>query len=138
MEEKTKILEMLAAGKINVQEAEKLLTAIGADDGENSKTTGRKSPKFLRVEVKGREGKEGRDTVNVRVPFSLLRAGVKLAALIPQNVQGQVTQALGEKGIHIDLSKMKPDDLEEVITQLEDLQVDVDSSSGDQVRVYVE
>lgn len=135
MDEKTKILEMLAAGKINVQEAEKLLSAVGADSN-TSEAAVKKNPKFLRVEVNSISEK-GPETVNVRVPFSLLKAGVKLAALMPANVQDKVTTALGEKGINMDLSKVKADDLDEIIHQLQELSIDVDSDK-EKVRVFVE
>lgn len=136
MEEKTKILEMLAAGKINVQEAEKLLAAVGADN-VMPEASAKRIPKFLRVEVKSQKGEDGPETVNVRVPFQLLRAGVKLAALMPENVQSKVTTALGEKGINMDLSRIKPDDLEDLINQLQELSIDVDSDK-EKVRVFME
>jgi hypothetical protein len=136
MEEKKKILEMLAAGKISVAEAEQLLAAVGAEGAASAAASPaaegkRKSPKFLRVEVKSEE-----ENVNVRVPFQLLRAGVKLASLMPAGVQGQVQETLNEKGISLDLSKARPEDLEEMLDHLADLQIDVDGK--EQVRIYME
>lgn len=136
MEEKTKILEMLSAGKINVQEAEKLLSAVGANSAMTGNAEAKKSPKYLRVEVKSSK-EDGPETVNVRVPFNLLRAGVKLAALMPANVQAKVNDAFGEKGINMDLSKVKSEDLEDLILQLQELSIDVDSDK-EKVRVFVE
>lgn len=137
MNEKTKILEMLAAGKINVTEAEKLLAAVGSETAQGSATMERKSPKFLRVEVRSNNKEKGPELVNIRVPFQLLKAGVKLAALMPENVQGKVNHALGEKGIHVDLSKAKGNELEALIEQLQDLSVDVDSEN-EKVRIFME
>lgn len=136
MNEKTKILEMLAAGKISVADAEKLLSAVG--EGTSSSTSlFKKTPKFLRVEVTSDNKEKGPETVNVRVPFQLLKAGVKLAALMPEDVQGKVSNALGEKGIHLDLSKAKASELESLVEQLQDLSIDVDSPDG-KVRVFME
>jgi len=43
------------------------------------------------------------EKVNIRIPFQLLRAGIKLASVVPVDVQGKVNDALKEKGINIDL-----------------------------------
>jgi hypothetical protein len=141
MNEKTKILEMLAAGKISVADAEKLLAAVGesasAESSAGGGVEGKKTPKFLRVEVKSNKKDKGPETVNVRVPFQLLRAGVKLAALMPEDVQGKVTSALGEKGIQLDLTKARGNELEALIEQLQDLSIDVDSED-EKVRVFME
>lgn len=136
MNEKTKILEMLAAGKISVADAEKLLSAVG-EGTSSSNSLSKKTPKFLRVEVTSDNKEKGPETVNVRVPFQLLKAGVKLAALMPEDVQGKVSNALGEKGIHLDLSKAKANELESLVEQLQDLSIDVDSPDG-KVRVFME
>lgn len=64
-------------------------------------------------------------TVNVRVPMQLLRAGVKLAHLIPAQARDQVNDALHEKGMHFDLGNIKPENLEEIVDQLDEFTVDV-------------
>jgi hypothetical protein len=84
---------------------------------------------------------EGRDKgpvhINVRVPMALIRAGVKLASLIPPEAYNQVDDKLKSKGIMFDLRNMKPDNVEELIQALHDLEVDI-QGSAEKVRVYTE
>jgi len=49
-----------------------------------------------------------------------------------------VNLALHEKGIDFDARNMRPEDIEELIGALSDLEVDVVSKTGESVRVYVE
>ena len=95
-EERKKILDMLSEKKITAEEAEKLLSAISKEEGSGTGTV-KKEPKYLRVMVEPRPGSENPDRVNIRVPIKLIRAGLKLAALIPKSAQSQVNDALHEK-----------------------------------------
>ena len=146
------ILEMLAAGKITADEAERLLVALdpettpAAGKPTSSAANGqqpsapRTRAKYLRVLVEADEemtGLKGPTTVNVRVPLQLLRAGVRLAALIPQQAHNQFDQALSSHGVPLTLSQIKPENLEELIDHLEDLTVDVDGKDGNKTRVKV-
>ena len=130
-----KILEMLSNGKITVEEATALLSKlqdpetieeelIETESGEVKKRT----PRYLRVVVDSASG----DKVNVRVPMSLLKTGIKLSALVPGNAAEQMTSH------GFDLSQLSKLDGDELIEALSDLQVDVDSADGDKVRVFTE
>lgn len=149
-ENRRQILEMLAAGKITADEAERLLAAldpepvaVGAGSSASAnggKSSARSVPKYLRVLVEADEsmtGNKGLTTVNVRVPMQLLRAGVRLAALIPQQAHNQLDQALSSHGVPLTLSQIKPENLEELIDHLEDLTVDVDGKDGNATKVRV-
>ena len=136
-EERKKILEMLAGGKISVEEAERLLAAIeeGSDKDQTGSTTTKK-PKYLRVVVEPRADRPNGERVNVRVPINLIRAGLKWASFIPKHSQDKVGDALKEKGLNVDFNNLTPEDLDELIVNLNDLQIDVD---GDEmVKVYCE
>lgn len=135
-EERKKILDMLSAGKINAEEAEKLLAAIAKDNGNSSSTINIKEPKYLRIMVEPGPDSKNPDRVNIRVPLKLIRAGLKLAALIPKSAQSQVNDALHEKGIEMDFSQIKPEDLENIVRQLDDLTVDVEGKES--VRIFCE
>ena len=134
-EERRKILDMLSQGKITVEEAEKLLSAVGADVPSGTRPAGR-SWKYLRVEVEPGPGNEHGERVNIRVPFKLIRAGLKFASFIPAHAHGQISEAFKEKGMDVDLAKITPQDLEEIISNLDDLTVDVDGK--DKVRIFCE
>ncbi len=73
----------------------------------------------------------------MRVPIQLLRAGVKLASLVPANAKAQVNEALRENGINADVSKLSPENIEELIQNLNELTVDVDDDKN-KVRIFCE
>ncbi len=136
-EERKKILEMLAEKKISVEEAEKLLSALGERATElEPSARGKRDWKYLRVVVEPGPGSELKDKVNIRVPAKLIRAGLKFAAFIPGHAQGSVSAALKEKGIDVDLTKITPEDLEDIVTSLDDVTVEVEGK--DRVRVFCE
>jgi hypothetical protein len=136
-EERIKILEMLKEGKIGVADAEKLLAALspGAGGADEPPKSGSK-PKYLRVLVEPGPRSESQDKVNIRVPMKLIRAGLKLAAFIPKEARAQVSTALKDKGIDADWENISPEDLEQIVSQLDDLTVDIQGK--DKVRVYCE
>lgn len=139
-EEKRKILEMLADKKITVEEAERLLGALGGGQTEEKERASEggspKWPKFLRVQVEPGEGSETGDRVNIRVPLKLIRAGLKWATFIPKNVRADVNKTLSEKGIDMDFDKLRPEDIEELLLHLNDLTVDVEGK--DKVKIFCE
>jgi len=152
-ENRRQILDMLAAGKITVDEAERLLAALEPEPatmdefpgsvigaGGAKEATVKTRAKYLRVLVEADEsmtGMKGPTNVNVRVPMQLLRAGVRLASLIPKQAHDQFDQALNRHGVPITLSQIKPENLEELIDYLEDLTVDVDGKDGNATKVRV-
>ena len=132
---------MVADGKIAVEEAEKLLVALAAEESsspaEKEKgSRGKTNLKYLRVLVEPAPDSKNSDRVNIRVPMNLIRAGLKWAAFIPKHAQEKVNEALKEKGIDVDFDKMKPEDLEEIIMNLNDLQVEVEGEET--VKIYCE
>ncbi len=142
-EERKKILEMLAAGTINADEAERLLEKLGKLDqsseshvrsevGEDVARVDEVSfggrLKFLRILVDEKSG----DKVNIRVPLGLLRTGLKLTTMVPESASAK----LSESGI--DLSHLAGLEGEALIEELRDLKVDVDSDDGDTVRIFCE
>ena len=141
-EHRRQILQMLAEGKISADEAERLITAFespAAGASEPAISAGKARAKYLRVQVDSEDdgGHDGPTKVNVRVPMQLLRAGVKLTGVIPDRAREQVNEAMQKEGIHFDINKLTPDNLEELIEQLRDLSVDVDNASA-KVRVFCE
>lgn len=139
-EEGKRVLEMLAAGQINTDEADRLLEALR--DGPSKTTSAeapRPSPRYLRVMVDSNDKDERPVKINVRVPLQLLRAGVRLASLIPPQAQERVNVALREKGMTFDVSQIKPENLNEIIDQLSDFSVDIDQKEDDmKIKVFCE
>jgi len=147
-EHRRQVLQMLSEGKINADEAERLISALeepsaGKPSENGSGSEGKTRPKYLRVQVDSEDdgGHDGPTKVNVRVPMQLLRAGVKLAGLIPAQALHRANDAIHEQGIPFDLTKIKPENLEELIDQLSDLSVDVDQKDHEskvKVKVFCE
>lgn len=141
--ERRKVLEMLAAGKITAEEAERLLSRLASsdeasDDDSRGKGTGPaddgkaaarpRSLRFLRVVVDS----PARDNVDIRLPLGLVRAGLKLSTLMP----GKVSHLLSERGI--DLSHLGKLDDEALLAELAELQIDVHAEDGETVRIFCE
>jgi hypothetical protein len=163
-ENRRQILNMLAANKITAEEAERLLAALDSSGAANGSTSSTASAypssngagntsrfestgshaKYLRVLVEaeeGFEGKKGPTSVNIRVPMQLLRAGVRLASLIPAQAHQHLDEALSQHGVPLTLSQIKPENLEELIDHLDDLTIDVaakEDHSHVKVRVFSE
>src|SRR5258708_558426 len=102
-EHRQQVLEMLSAGKVTVEEAERLIAALEKESRSGATINGNESdpkpkPKYLRVVVED-TGRSGPVHVNVRVPMQLLRAGVKLASLIPPQARDRLNTAMGEHGM---------------------------------------
>jgi hypothetical protein len=139
-QDRRQILDMLAEGKITADEAERLLAALERTAEARPLETApalRPRAKYLRVCVDTLEGGGGPTKVNIRVPMQLLRAGVRLSALIPPEARGKVDAAMHAHGVPFDLSQLRPENLEELVDQLNDLTIDVDQEST-KVRIFAE
>ena len=138
--ERRQVLEMLAAGQITADEAERLLAALdgrAAASGASQTETPRRRPKYLRVCVDTDDSHGGPTKVNVRVPLQLLRAGVRLSSVIPPHAREKVNRAMAEHGVDFDINQLKPENLEDLIEQLNELTVDVDQERT-KVRIFAE
>lgn len=144
MNERLRILELLAEGKINAAEAERLLDAVRREemapveslpvDGEtpDGKPVGRKAS-TLRVLVNKTNGEQ----VNIRVPLGLLKAGLKLKGLLPGNAKAQVDVALQEKGLNFNLDDLDSKSLDAIVAALSETRIEIDSDK-ERVQVYCE
>jgi hypothetical protein len=133
---------MLADGKVTADEAERLIAALDSHASTSLASAGStdpaRRPKYLRVVVDAEDKHRGGPVkVNVRVPLQLLRAGVRFSALVPSQARDQVNQALHKEGIPFDIDQLKPENLDALIDQLNDLTVDVDHEDA-KVRVFCE
>jgi hypothetical protein len=146
--ETKKVLEMLTAGKISAEDAERLLDKLsngaagqspqaGATNPQNASATttastgaapGGKRPRFLRIQVE----RPGREEVNVRVPLSVARGGRHWMAFLPS----RVAEKLSEHGINLgSLDSMSDEDFQEALDRIN---VDVQKGNGKKVRIYAE
>ena len=143
-DERSRILNMLADGKINAEEAERLLDALDARAGAPPSGEAGPAikgdpapllaalPKYLYVKVNAENG----DNVDVKIPISLVRSGLKLTSLIPPDAMGQINDSMSEHGVTVDFSNLKPEDIDDLVEALREMEINVDAENGDTVRVY--
>ena len=87
--------------------------------------------KYLRI-----VGVEGDDRVDIRVPLSLIRGGVKLGGLFASGPGGKWSERLKERGI--DLAQLDGDSgLDDLIEGLAELEMDF-QDGGERVVIYTE
>jgi hypothetical protein len=134
-EERKKVLEMLAGGKISADEAERLLDALETKTTETSPQTALAKtldnlPQYLFVKVDSDDG----DKVNIRVPLKLVKAGIKLKALLPREAQDKINAKLDEKGINLD--DFEAENFKDILDALAEFEINVDEKKGDRVRIY--
>lgn len=136
-EERKKVLEMLAAGKITAEEAERLLDKLAGTASNSGSSTeappasgapGAAKPKYLRIVVDA----PGKDQVNMRVPLSLVGTGRRLLAVMPQ----RVSERLSEYGIDAGIFSLE--NCENLEAAIRELNVDVERGNGKKVRIYCE
>jgi len=158
-----RILDLLAQGRITVDDADRLLQAIGADaagaraggtaDGGGAPSTGdatrgdaatapagaRPKPRFLRIAVHKPASPWRPDKdVTIRVPIALVKGGMKLGAIIP-GLGGKPLEArLREQGLDVDLSSLDEAAIDRMLSQVGDaMDIDIDSGKA-QVHISCE
>jgi len=121
MEDIKRILEMVSEGKITAEEGARLIEAL--ESGDKSSTAGARAgkAKFIRIKVNTSDG----DSVNVNVPLALARIALRF---VPKEARAE----LQEKDIDLD------EVVEAILNGAEGNIVDVKSSDGDIVQIYVE
>lgn len=149
-----RVLDLLAQGKITVDEAAELLKAIrepgGGEKGEAPRADSH--PGYIRIAVR-RKSRTGDDPsrayrwpgcmvpgtaneVNIRVPMALVRNGMRLGAFVPGGADF-VAKAFRDRGVKGDLSKITPEQLETLLREMGELTVDVDHGRAE-VRISAE
>jgi hypothetical protein len=109
--ERKQILEILAAGKVSAEEAERLiqLTANPSDgpaasSPETAIAAKVRDPKFILIMVEPSlqaSGNQPQHHVNIWVPLKIVRAGVNLASLIPNDAGHMVQNSLLKKASNL-------------------------------------
>jgi hypothetical protein len=132
--ERHQILTMLKDGKISVEEAERLLSAVGIKKGQRDsgdvESTPKKSLKYLRI-IENRQGTDDENYekhVNIRIPLALLRAGAKLQSVLPDNIKGKLEGALRDKWGGVGANLLEADNLDQLVEALreEGISIEID------------
>lgn len=125
-DDRKRVLEMLASGKVTVEEADRLLAALGAAPSPPPEAAAAAPPRagrYFRILVRktAKEGPGG--NVDIRIPLSLVKGGMRLGAMIPGCGEA-VTEQLRKRGINLDVTKLDPDHLESALRDLGEMEVD--------------
>ena len=62
---------------------------------------------------------------------------MRLTSLVPPSARDHLNAEMAKNGVHFDLNQLKPENLEALIEQLNELTVDVDKEKT-KVRIYCE
>jgi len=124
-DERTQILSMLEQGKINADEAARLLDAIGAIEPETQieKAESGKPNRWLRIRI----SEDGQEKVKVNLPLKLVQILTKVQGILPSDARAE----LAERDI----------DLETIVTAIkEGAEGEIVSIEDDNniVKVFVE
>jgi hypothetical protein len=139
-DETRRVLDLLAQGRVTVDEAHQLLKALtdqsapAPDAAPTVDANEAPKPRYMRIQVHkpAREGREAKD-VNIRVPMAMVRGGMKLGTMIP-GWRNHMNTHLRERGIDVDLAKMDPAAIESLLNDLGEMNIDV-HQTGEQVRI---
>lgn len=140
-DETRRVLELLAQGKMTVDEAQQLLKALSEQTqrptaSAQSDTGNGPKPRFMRIHVHkpGRDGRAPKD-VNIRVPLAVVRGGMRLGTMIPGWQQWM--QARVRERHDVELGKLDPEAIESLLRDAGEMNIDV-SGTGEQVRITLE
>jgi hypothetical protein len=141
-DERRRVLDLLAQGKITVDEADQLLRALTdqplRNDGSEAAPSGPVTrPRFLRIHVH-KPAQEGRDAknVNIRVPMAIIRGGMRLGMMVP-GFQDRMHARLKVNGMEMDFTKLDPAAIESLLNDMGEINID-DEGSGERVRITTE
>ena len=136
-DQRRRVLDLLAQGKITVDEAEQLLRAIVAEPPADA-VADKPKPRYFRINVHQPARNDHREKdVNIRVPVSIVRSGLRLGAIIPAFASDRVHARLRERGLDIDLSKVDAAAIESILADMGEVNIDMDDGKAT-VRITCE
>jgi len=133
-DETRRVLELLAQGKISVDEAADLINAVKQASDAPAPPT----PRWLRITM-NRDAGDGRPAknVNVRVPLGLARSGIRIGAMVPFMFGPKFREEFRKQGVDVDWSKIDLSEIETALKDLGETTIDVDDGKA-QIRVRCE
>ena len=135
-DDRRKILDMLAAEQISVDDAERLLDkvepppvpAVAQED-----PLPRSGPRYLRIHIVDDD-----DKVELQIPLALIRTGIRLGAVVPDSAKGKLKKLKKLKKEGFDIDQFLNMASEELVDSLAELEVNIEGEDGERVRLFCE
>ena len=145
-----RILDMLQEGKITVDEADRLLKALNAEQPPetataDTATNGRERVRWIRINIQkpANDGHRAKN-VNIRVPIAIVKGGMRLGAIIGTFAGEKAARQMKAQGLDIDLAKISSDlsqmngpEFDEFLRSLNEANIEIDDGKS-QVRITTE
>ena len=146
-----RILDLLSQGKITVDEADRLIKALGADRPAetatpDTATDGRERVRWIRINIHkpAKDETHRPKDVNIRVPIAVVKGGMRLGAIIGTFAGEKAARRMKARGLDIDLAKINSDlsqmngpEFDEFLKSLNDTHIEIDDGKA-QVRITAE
>ena len=152
-DERRRVLDLLAQGKITVDEADELLKTLGANatreaagapPAGDAATNDPQRTRWVRINVHRANDDRGEKDVNIRVPIAVVKGGMRLGAIIATFAGEKAAQRMKARGIHLDISKINDDlskmngaEFDAFLKSLDDTSIEIDDGRS-QVRISCE
>ena len=120
-EERKKILNMIAEGKISAQEGAQLLKALSGAAQKRGTVDMTTEPRYLRVRVTSMAS--GKVKVNINLPMSLINVGLRMGARFAPDMDGldfeEIMEAIdsGMRGKIVDVEDTEDNERVEIFVE---------------------
>jgi hypothetical protein len=148
------VLDLLAQGKITVDEADELLKTLGANatreaagapQAGDAAANDPQRTRWVRINVHRLANDDcGEKDVNIRVPIAVVKGGMRLGAIIATFAGEKAAQRMKARGIDLDISKINDDlskmngaEFDAFLKSLDDTSIEIDDGKS-QVRISCE
>jgi hypothetical protein len=146
-----RILDMLQDGKVTVDEADRLIKALSAEQPADTATAdtptdGRERVRWIRINIQKSANDAGHKAknVNIRVPIAIVKGGMRLGAIIGTFAGQKTARRMKAEGLDIDLAKISSDlsqmngpEFDEFMRSLNDTNIEIDDGKAT-VRITAE
>ena len=141
-DETRRVLDLLAQGKVTVDEAEQLLAALGAPAADAAapkpESGDRPKTRYVRIAVhKPANDQRKEKDVNIRVPIAVVKGGMRLGAIVAAFAGDHAARRMRERGLDLDLSQLDGPAFESLLKDMEEVKIEVDNGQ-EQVRITCE
>ena len=140
-EDTKRVLELLAQGRITVDEADQLLRAMkepSEQPAAETRTAETRTARWMRITIEkaARDGRPAK-TVTIRVPVAFARSGLRLGAMFPHVFGPKLKEEFRKQGIDFDFSKLDLGHIEPLLNDLGETTIDVNDGQA-QIRIRCE